>query len=344
MYHHPTFSRLLRPETSARAKVVLGLFGVVVGLVLSELVLHFALPSLDFHFPTSRITDDRFTERAGKALDGNGVRYTFDAGGFRTSGARLPQAGGWTVLFIGDSFTQGFGVNADEAFPAVTCDRLLQQGVSAHCLNAGVTGFGTAHELRLLERLLQRKELPISAVVFQVLPNNDLKDNWEDGGFGLEGGHLVVYDPPRIPIAVRWREALFNNCFTRSSRLLTLAANAWFKGEGIDPHYDAAAFELERRLLQEVVATTRKRGVPIVIVVAATAWEVDAQASRPYDERARLDFVDTVVQELEVPWIDSRNVVHAPEHYIPNDGHFSVAANALMGEVLAEKLSPLLSD
>jgi lysophospholipase L1-like esterase len=45
---------------------------------------------------------------------------------------------------------------------------------------------------------------------------------------------------------------------------------------------------------------------------------------------------------MRVPWIDSRTVAHAPEHYIPNDGHFSAAGNAIMGEALAEKLAPLL--
>src|SRR5690242_12523693 len=58
--------------TSHPAKVVFALCGAVCGLVIVEVVLRFAMPSLDFHFPTMRITDERFTERAGKTIEGNG--------------------------------------------------------------------------------------------------------------------------------------------------------------------------------------------------------------------------------------------------------------------------------
>jgi lysophospholipase L1-like esterase len=317
--------------------------GVCLGLATTEIVLRFTRVADAHHFPSSRITDGRFTNRTGQVSDDNGVRYRFDADGFRASGtATLP--GSRTILFIGDSFTEGMGVDSDETFPAVTCDRLMERGVRARCLNGGVSGFGTAHELRLLRALLARKALTVDAVVFQVLPNNDLRDNWEDAGFGLEAGRLAVWDPPHIPLEVRLRDALVDNTWARGSRIVTLAANAWFNGAGMDPHYDGAAFELERQLLQAVVAATRARGVQVVIAMCATAWELDRKKVEPYDERARLDFVADTVRELQVPWVDSRDVASEAEHYIPNDGHFSAAGNAVMGRALAERLAPLLRE
>src|SRR5262249_3775754 len=154
----------------------------IAGLVIAEIVLHVALPSLDFHFPTSRLSDDQFTRRAGQVRDGNGVRYAFDADGFRSSATPPVPAGNPSILFIGDSFTQGFGVTETETFAAATCDQLARQRVAVRCLNAGVSGFGTAHELRLMRELLRRDDLAIRAVVFQLCPYNDLRDNWEDGG------------------------------------------------------------------------------------------------------------------------------------------------------------------
>jgi lysophospholipase L1-like esterase len=331
-------------KSSLSAMIMLAGFSVVLALLIAELVARVAVPPLDFHFPTMRMTDERFTERAGKVMDGNGVRYVFDGSGFRTGDASAADAGRPAVLFIGDSFTQGFGVNGNETFPAVTCDRLATGGVSVSCLNAGVTGFGTAHELRLLQRLLERKELTFAAVVFQVLPNNDLRDNWEDGGFGVDGEHLVIRDPPRIPTAVRLRVGLFDNFFAHNSQLVKLAANAMFGGEGADPQYDGEAFELERHLLAEVVATTRGHRIPLVVVVCAVAWELNQTGSKPYDEAARLDLVATTVRTLHVPWIDSRTLAAAPADYIPSDGHFSVAGNAAMGNALAEALRPILNE
>jgi lysophospholipase L1-like esterase len=246
-------------------------------------------------------------------------------------------------LFVGDSFTEGFGVDGNETFPARACEELQRQGMRIECLNAGVTGFGTAHEARLLQMLLDRDGARVAAVVFQVLPNNDLRDNWEDGGFGIDEGRLVTWDPPHIPLPVRLRVGLLENRVAHASATIKLIANAMIGGVGIDPHYDDSAFELERRLLHEVVRVTESHHVPIVIAVCATAWELGGTRSGPYDDHARLDFVTATVEKLHVPWLDSRDVVGTSEYYIPNDGHFSAEGNAMIGRALAKLLLPLVS-
>jgi lysophospholipase L1-like esterase len=322
-------------------KLILASFGVMLGLLTAEAVLHVTMPSLDFHFPIPRLSDDQFSGRANQAFDGNGVHYAFDADGFRSSGGGRP-TGNRTILFIGDSFTQGFGVNGSEAFPAVTCDQLRAQGVDARCLNAGTTGFGTAHELRTLRRLLQRRELNLDAIVFQMCPYNDLRDNWEDGGFEVTDGRLVELNPPRIPLEIRLRDMLLNNRIARGSRTITLIANAWLGGADVDQKSDSSTFELERALLREVYATTHGRGIPLVLVVAATSWELDQIPSQPYDERGRVDFFAAQAKELHVPWLDTRTIAERPEHYIANDGHLSAAGNALVGTALADALAPIL--
>lgn len=55
---------------------------------------------------------------------------------------------------------------------------------------------------------------------------------------------------------VRLRVARLENRFARSSQLVKLVANALIDGEGAQLYYDAATFELEQRLLEEVVAST----------------------------------------------------------------------------------------
>jgi hypothetical protein len=94
-------------------------------------------------------------------------------------------------------------------------------------------------------------------------------------------------------------------------------ANAWFANVPIDEKSDASMFELERRLLKEVVPTTAARAILLVLVVATTSWELDQQSTQPNDEAGRENFFATNAQELGVPWIDSRRVARAPEHYIP---------------------------
>jgi lysophospholipase L1-like esterase len=323
-------------------KLIIASGGCLLGLLAAEVTLHIALPSLDFHFPIPRLTDDRFTDRANRASDGNGVHYAFDADGFRSTGNGSATADR-SILFIGDSFTQGFGVSDSETFPAVTCQQLRAQRINARCLNAGTTGFGTAHELRILRRLLQRPDLHVvDAVVFQTCPYNDLRDNWEDGAFAVADGQLIEWDPPRIPLEIRVRDALLNNRIARSSRTLTLLANAWLGGPEVDQKSNVSTFELERALLREVRATTEQHHIPLVLVVAATSWELDQIPSQPYDERGRLDFFGSLAKELQVPWLDTRTIARQSEDYIANDGHLSAAGNVLIGQALAAELAPLL--
>jgi hypothetical protein len=151
-----------------------------------------------------------------------------------------------------------------------------------------------------------------------------------------------VYDPARPPVRVWLRDLFLNNGLARGSRIVTLVANATFNGLGMDPHYDSDSYALERRLLQTVWEVIQARGVAAVFVVAATSWELDRQRLEPFDERDRLDFVTATVRELGVPWIDSRGIANGLEHYIPGDGHFSVAGNAVIGEAVAAQLASLL--
>src|SRR5262249_53521397 len=153
---------------------------------------------LGVHYPTRfstrRITEEAFEARRGTSLPVNDVNYSFDEEGFRHTGSE-GHPDDYVVLFIGDSWTEGSGVADDGAYAATTERSLAKRGIRTRSLNAGMAGLGTAHELRLMRRILDRRH--VDAVVFQIFPLNDLDDDWEDGGFGVENGRLVEFEPPR---------------------------------------------------------------------------------------------------------------------------------------------------
>lgn len=60
------------------------------------------------------------------------------------------------VLVLGDSITFGQGVRAEETYPTRLEALLRAQGVEASVLNAGVPGYDTGQERRVLERLLEQ--------------------------------------------------------------------------------------------------------------------------------------------------------------------------------------------
>ena len=74
-----------------------------------------------------------------------------------------------TVMVLGDSLAAGFGVDPEEAFPAVLQRRAEESGLPVRIINGGVSGDTTAGGLRRLDWLLKT---PVD-VLFLELGGND---------------------------------------------------------------------------------------------------------------------------------------------------------------------------
>jgi acyl-CoA thioesterase-1 len=74
-----------------------------------------------------------------------------------------------TIAVLGDSLTAGFGVSAEEAFPALLETRLREGGYDYRVVNAGVSGDTTAGGLRRVDWVLKTRP----AVVVVALGGND---------------------------------------------------------------------------------------------------------------------------------------------------------------------------
>ena len=127
-----------------RTPALLAIAGVIAGLVLAELAARLILP--DPRGPQMQwSTPEDVERRAGEATsDGPYGSFTYDEHGFRV-GSGLPAD--QNVLFIGDSFTEGFGVSDDQTFARATERALRRDGFQVRSLNAGHRGFGAAQEL-----------------------------------------------------------------------------------------------------------------------------------------------------------------------------------------------------
>jgi acyl-CoA thioesterase-1 len=76
------------------------------------------------------------------------------------------------VLFLGDSLTAGYGLVAEEAFPALIQQRIDSAGLNFRVVNAGVSGDTSAGGLRRVDWLLQQ---PISILVLELGANDMLR-------------------------------------------------------------------------------------------------------------------------------------------------------------------------
>ncbi len=73
------------------------------------------------------------------------------------------------IVFLGDSLTAGYGLDEDEAFPALLDELLRQEGQPVRVVNAGVSGDTTAGGLERLDWLLRQAP----DVLFVCLGAND---------------------------------------------------------------------------------------------------------------------------------------------------------------------------
>jgi hypothetical protein len=213
------------------------------------------------------------------------------------------------VVALGDSFTFGAAVEADEAWPA-RLQAQLNHGRSParwQVVNAGMPGHGTGQEL-LLYRMLEERLRP-DVVVLGLTVVNDVLDNLciEEASytpkpavpcFVLDGDrlHLVApaksADPPPAR-ASRPRLRVADFVLGQARRLTVghprLLALAGWSGMAMDlpyvpatvaswydPRYAEPGWRLTQRLLIELRQHLAARRVPLVVLIIPAALQVDA--------------------------------------------------------------------
>jgi acyl-CoA thioesterase-1 len=75
-------------------------------------------------------------------------------------------------VFLGDSLTAGYGLDADQAFPALIGRALAAEGLPARVVNAGVSGDTTAGGVRRLDWILRQSP---DVVVVELGANDGLR-------------------------------------------------------------------------------------------------------------------------------------------------------------------------
>lgn len=77
-----------------------------------------------------------------------------------------------TLLFFGDSLTAGYGLDPDDAFPALIQQKLAARDRSWHVVNAGLSGETTAGGLRRLDWILRQR---VDILVIKLGGNDGLR-------------------------------------------------------------------------------------------------------------------------------------------------------------------------
>lgn len=111
------------------------------------------------------------------------------------------------IVLLGDSFAIGYGVNYEESVPALL-EADLKQALNrpVEVINLGVSGFGTAEELLMLEKRGMQYNPDLVIVYWH---STDPVDNIRSNLFKLKDGKIVPLNDQYLP-AVEMRKFLYS--------------------------------------------------------------------------------------------------------------------------------------
>lgn len=250
------------------------------------------------------------------------------------------------ILCLGDSFTFGYGVEADQTFADVLERALNTDGEDDgtwEVINAGVPGTGTAHQLAYFS--LEGYKYDPDFVLLSFCGKNDFSDNVKHGIYSLSNGRLVKHDA-RLSSVGRIRRSIealpgYRGIMTRSRLMMFVGhrLTSWISvrrpSGPQDPAAAAAqkqeAYNLTRALILGLRDLCLARGCQLVITVVP---ESDGGDMR--DEVAQL-VAD--VRAEGVAYLDLRSVFDggtepATNYFYAVDKHWNVSGHLLVAEAL----------
>ncbi len=194
------------------------------------------------------------------------MKVAIDALGLRDR-ARTPEPapGVFRVLAVGDSFTFGFGVAGEQAFPSL----LDARDPNVEWLNGGVCGYGTDQALLFLEHrgLAWRPRL-----VVLTLCSNDIEENLRDEMYGRAKPRLVI-DGDRV---VRPSGDVPFPWLARTSMLWrSIDKNLWALRRQVPEGEEATeGRRVLRVLLREIARVCAAGGADLVVVQTIAGLDV----------------------------------------------------------------------
>ena len=359
--------------------VLLGLATALAMLPLSEWVMRWTVPDIDIRTPLAHGGFVRpYVPNAEADLVSADfrVRYAIDERGFRDQRERVMEPGSNEpprVMLLGDSFTEGYGVEESETFA-----RLLERGtwrVPLLCWNLGRMGASPLFYVVMAREFVPRLHPDI--VVVQLF-DNDLDENRyrrlprePDGRVGAFPDSLRPRSDALGRLGDTWRGFAVVQAFDRLERRLEgklvprlfvrpgsavyLPAPPPTASSRLFPWYDPARtaewgpqLAEQETLVRQLVAELRATGTRVLIAYVPHGAELvpgDPQASRALNPHARM--LAQVTSELDVPFLDGIDVFAAPgrrpgHYYFEHDQHWNVAGHALFAEALEERIDDVI--
>ena len=256
-----------------------------------------------------------------------------NAQGFR--GPDLPEKVSRSIVFTGDSFTMGYGVDQGQDFPSLVRKALMEidGDHTPTVINTGVGNTGNGRTLRWLQQDAERYH---PALVVIQLTGNDFEDNLEEGMLSLGEDRQLQQLSPHDPGTARSVQAVIDDVpFLAELHLVgfarevvqTLRQFRDIADNGNIPNSNKSASsedpgELTYAAVRAILSLCHERGWP------ALGMAVDVE--EPRLTRLRALFDEDRTDLIVIPLKTAR-----PDLYYVQDGHWNEQGQAYAaGQVL----------
>jgi len=262
------------------------------------------------------------------------------------------------ILVLGDSFTFGTGVEAEDVYPR-QIETTLHDARHANVvvINAGVPGYGTLQETLWFERLVD--VVKPDPVLLGFFLGNDFLANSHLIEWAVIDGYLVnktdngsrlfltqkLGIPPEIKIALHTRSHLYTALMNAWSTIVVNAGLAT-KMEEFEIYHSRPSPMAERAIaatkvvLDRLASDCNKRHLPLAIVSIPDRWTEDKlNGESEYDINRAADVLRGLVQEESVLFLDLGQALRGNgEYYYPVDGHLTRVGHQVVGTAIARSL------
>jgi len=250
------------------------------------------------------------------------------------------------VLFLGDSFTMGYGVNDGEEFPELIRIALNQKyGEDViPVINAGIGNNGNGRWVKFLEKEATRYNPQL--VILQPL-NNDFSDNISEDLYSLsDNGDLTENDVPPPSFMRKVQSFIDYKPLLEYSYLLALvkqtithsraqnnqpnaADNKVNQKENSQPNIQPNEL-LTLKLIERAIVLCKEKGWPVKVLI------IDL-------EGARLRAVQDLLSRHGVQGITLPKKSEHPDHYYKYDGHWNAAGHRHAADQILKSIENDLS-
>ena len=316
------------------------LLSVVFSLGLAEIAIRLFIPVRDVG-PSFTIYDPVLGKRNKAGFSAERITPEFRMRLSTNSlGFRGPEPNGFPrrpILFLGDSFTLGYGVSDGEEYPARIANALRQRhgNQAPPVVNAGIGDSGNGFWVKFLRR--EADAMQPRLVVMQLL-DNDFADNRNEKLFALEAGGMLRELPLPEPSGMRKLQRVIEIVPGLShSYLVGLLRQVRMPmlGSGEPP----AAGPQQVQQLQMTDQLTLRIVEEALSICAARGWRIlGLLVGLP---EARTAAVKALFARHSVPVVVIPAKNEQPDLYYKIDGHWNAGGHAFAASRVLEALDAL---